>query len=164
MRDPLEFPSCWTITGWLYNGASLVMSVVDPVLITERHEHFWCLGWHTVACHYNGIQYNIVLYKVLLWLGLNLIRGWTDKRHPIHHLTGELWGIFCEDLEENWPGYKAPHGAVRCQYNAVNFIQNPHKRHPIAHPRGRYMGCLLWFSKSDSLSRTVIAVYHVISW
>ena len=23
---------------------------------------------------------------------------------------------------------------VRCHYNAVNFLQNPHNRHPIAHP------------------------------
>ena len=33
---------------------------------------------------------------------------------------------------------------VRCRYNAVNFLQNPHNRHPIAHPSGRDMGCLLW--------------------
>ena len=25
------------------------------------------------------------------------------------------------------------------------FLQNPHIRHPIAHPQGRVMGCLLWF-------------------
>ena len=23
---------------------------------------------------------------------------------------------------------------VRCRYNAVNFLQNPHNRHPIARP------------------------------
>ena len=33
---------------------------------------------------------------------------------------------------------------VRCHYNAVNFLQNIHKRHNIAHPSGRGMGCLLW--------------------
>ena len=33
---------------------------------------------------------------------------------------------------------------VRCRYNAVNFLPNPHKRHPIARPWGRDMGCLLW--------------------
>ena len=27
---------------------------------------------------------------------------------------------------------------------AVNFFTNIHKRHPIAHPLGRGMGCLLW--------------------
>ena len=33
---------------------------------------------------------------------------------------------------------------VRCRYNAVNFLTNIHKRHPIARPLGRGMGCLLW--------------------
>ena len=30
------------------------------------------------------------------------------------------------------------------RYNAVSFLQNPHKSHPIARPWGRGMGCLLW--------------------
>ena len=33
---------------------------------------------------------------------------------------------------------------VRCRYNAVNFITNIHKRHPMARPLGRGMGCPLW--------------------
>ena len=34
---------------------------------------------------------------------------------------------------------------VRCHYNAVNFLRNPHNTHPIARPWGRDMGCLLCF-------------------
>ena len=30
------------------------------------------------------------------------------------------------------------------RHNAVNFLPNPHKRFPIAHPWGRGVGCLLW--------------------
>ena len=33
---------------------------------------------------------------------------------------------------------------VRCHYNAVNFLKNINKRHPIAGPLGLGMGCLLW--------------------
>ena len=33
---------------------------------------------------------------------------------------------------------------VRCRYNAVNFLQSPHKIHPIARPLGRGMRCILW--------------------
>ena len=36
---------------------------------------------------------------------------------------------------------------VRCYYNAVNFLTNIHKRHPIAHRLGRGMGCLLWMQR-----------------
>ena len=32
---------------------------------------------------------------------------------------------------------------MRCRYNAVNFLKNIHKRHPIARPLGWGMGCLL---------------------
>ena len=32
----------------------------------------------------------------------------------------------------------------RCRYNGVNFLENFHKRHSIARPLGRLMGCLLW--------------------
>ena len=34
---------------------------------------------------------------------------------------------------------------MRCSYNEVNFLQNPHYRHPIAHSWGRVMGFMLWF-------------------
>ena len=33
---------------------------------------------------------------------------------------------------------------VQCRYNVVNLLTNIHKRHPIARPMGRGMGCLLW--------------------
>ena len=37
------------------------------------------------------------------------------------------------------------HGyTVWCPYNPVNFLQNQHKIHPIAHPLGWGMGCILW--------------------
>ena len=32
-------------------------------------------------------------------------RCWIHKRHPYLALTGELWGVFCEYLWENWPRY-----------------------------------------------------------
>ena len=39
-------------------------------------------------------------------------------------------------------------------YNAVNFITNIHKRHPMARPLGRGMGCLLWIQHLiDLISR-----------
>ena len=33
---------------------------------------------------------------------------------------------------------------VQCIAVMVNFLPNPHNRHPIAHPSGRDMGFLLW--------------------
>ena len=43
---------------------------------------------------------------------------------------------------------------VWCRYNAVNFLTNIHKRHPIARPLGRGMGCILWIQRLiDTLSQ-----------
>ena len=48
---------------------------------------------------------------------------------------------------------------VRCRYNAVNFLHNPHDRHPIARPWGRAMGCLsVVILISNLLSVTIVAV------
>ena len=33
---------------------------------------------------------------------------------------------------------------VRCRYYAVDFLQNLHKRNPVARPSGWAMGCTLW--------------------
>ena len=50
---------------------------------------------------------------------------------------------------------------VRCRYDAVHFLQNPHNRHPIARPR---YGMSVVILKYNSLSATVIAVLYVILW
>ena len=53
--------------------------------------------------------------------------------------TGRVWSrpliLACAASE-------ASRSTVWCHYNAVNFLQNPHKRHPIA----RLLGRLLWFT------------------
>ena len=49
-----------------------------------------------------------------------------------------------------------------CRYNAVNFLPNPDKIHPIARPLGRGMMCNLWFD-TDLYSASVNAVQDKIS-
>ena len=53
-----------------------------------------------------------------------------------HH---RCWRIWPNQIRGKW-GLST----VRCRYNAVNFITNSHKRHPMARPLGQGMGCLLW--------------------
>ena len=47
---------------------------------------------------------------------------------------------------------------MRCRYNTVDFHPNPHKRHSIAHPRGR--GVFLWVEPLSS--GPVAAVLYTI--
>ena len=73
------------------------------------------------------------------------------SQHWCHQATSHC-------LSQCWPSFMSPYGVtshnelklqqlwntVRCRYNADNFITNIHKRHPMARPLGRGMGCLLW--------------------
>ena len=50
-----------------------------------------------------------------------------------------------------------------CCYNPVNFLKNPHKRHPIARLWGQAMGCLLWVLLSSvSVAVMLYMWYHVL--
>ena len=52
---------------------------------------------------------------------------------------------------------------VWCRYNVVNFIQNLHKRHPIARPLGPDMVCLFLCSNSDLYAASVTQSHTVMS-
>ena len=46
--------------------------------------------------------------------------------------------------KQNLPLQPIHYSLCICHYNVVSFLKNPHKRHPIAHPLGRDMGCFFW--------------------
>ena len=52
-----------------------------------------------------------------------------------------IWRLLIFEAEPSSNCYR---WTARCRYNAVNFLQNPHKRNPITRPRGRAMGCVFW--------------------
>ena len=60
--------------------------------------------------------------------------------HPPFSVT-ELFYYNYELVRIQWP---ETHTYMWVRYNAVNFLANPHKRHPIARPLGWGTGCPLW--------------------
>ena len=46
-----------------------------------------------------------------------------------------------------WIPFTKP-STVETLYNTVNFCWSTHKRHSIARPKGRGMGCLLWVQRT----------------
>ena len=63
----------------------------------------------------------------------------TEVECIIHHLVIHPIGTaLCHFVRELMPI------TVPCRYNAANFVPIPYKRHLIARPSGRGMGCLLW--------------------
>ena len=56
-------------------------------------------------------------------------------------------GLFCiytkdADIQEQ------NNNTVETLYNTINFCWSTHKRHSIARPKGRGMGCLLWVQRA----------------
>ena len=67
---------------------------------------------YTVECHYRAIQQTWLCIWYEIDSGRICIRGYIYKRG-----TPYLWGVFCEDLGENWPRYNN---------NALYFVWNDH--------------------------------------
>ena len=53
---------------------------------------------NTVGCCYNAVQYDLILHTSLQLSRKNI----NQECEPT---TGELWGVFCKDFQENWPRY-----------------------------------------------------------
>ena len=57
-----------------------------------------------------------------------------------------LFALLSSRKETIWifhqPNWAHGYYTEQCHYDTVNFLPNPHDRHPIAHLWGWYMGCL----------------------
>ena len=67
---------------------------------------------------------------------------------------------FCLLLDQ---GIYGKQNTVRCRYNAVNFHLNSQKRHPMARPWGRGMGCLFVTVTSYAYFTSVFVVPYAKS-
>ena len=66
----------------------------------------------------NIVRYYIDNYRNC---GRVSITCWMHKDTPYLALTGELWGVFCEYLRENWPRYNG---------TALYLVSHRHELHP----------------------------------
>ena len=55
--------------------------------------------------HKGQVMQKMVPFDDAIMRGRIQIRVWTHNRPPYLALTVELWDVFCEDFEENWPRY-----------------------------------------------------------
>ena len=71
-----------------------------------------------------------------------IISNWIRAKWNFHR----IWIVMEKSLVKWVPGLKPDLNlcAVLCCCNAVNFLTNIHKRHPIPRPNGQGKGCLLW--------------------
>ena len=84
--------SCWT-NSW-------VASKRGYLILMWRH-----CNVYLVECHYDAVQYDMILHTSLPSLRQNIKQFELTKDNPYLALTGELWGVFCEDFGKNWTHY-----------------------------------------------------------
>ena len=63
------------------------------------------------------------------------------------YLIKRLFFQFCM-LKKILSFENGKHITVETLYNTINFCWSTHKRHSIARPKGRGMGCLLWVQRA----------------
>ena len=71
-------------------------------------------GVYTAQCRYNAVKKP--LYCIQYYSDWDRTKSEVEltKDAPYLALTGELWGVFCEDLDENWPRCNALHCICLC--------------------------------------------------
>ena len=61
----------------------------------------------SVGCRYNMVQYDMISHMSLELPRHNIDQSVNPQDTPYLALKGELWGVFCEDFQENWPRYNS---------------------------------------------------------
>ena len=69
---------------------------------------------NTVRCHYNTVQYNMILHEPLQVGGRISIRVTTHKRQPITHPNRWVMECFCYYFGEIWPNHSGTTLYVFC--------------------------------------------------
>ena len=72
-----------------------------------------------VRNRYKVVQYNI-LVTLFQWLKYNINHNLNTKVTPYLVLTGELWGVFCEDFEGIWRRYN---GTAKYSELQISVVQ-----------------------------------------
>ena len=143
----------------------VVLGMFSQVLCTRDHRFATCLQLLTmvysvahdtnvVRCGSGNVQSSIVyqtpsVRNLSTTFDNGIFRGTWYKCFAIWFLGCSVKTVVADSLASNH--HKASTAnTVRCRYNAVNFLKNPHNRHPIARPWGEVWGVCcefeVWFT------------------
>ena len=116
---------------------------------------------NTVRCQYKVINFLTNIKEDIPYLARLWIQHLIDilPESFMQHITildRVTTALDCKTLRCLWWGWgdafchlwKIGMNTVETLYNTINFCWNTHKRHSIARPKGRGMGCLLWVQRA----------------
>ena len=103
--------------------------------------------WNIPGIHIKGSWFKASLWKQMLEFSCIMYLIWLLKMQQWIYMENEVnnqSSFTCVlDMCTNWL-----HGTVETLYNTIDFCSSTHKRHSIARPKGRGMGCLLWVQRA----------------
>ena len=124
------------MSSWIYFNKHTFVFLI--ILKKSEGTGHWNLPWWKTRIHFNCIV-NIMTADVLETEGArwsaSMVLTWFSQNISVSVPEGLIWFNWMSCI---W------HNTMGCHYNAVNFHPNSYKRHLIARPLGRGMGCLLW--------------------
>ena len=109
----------------------------------QKYELQFCMNHHRETTWQEMIQCMGCYYNAV-----NFLQNTSPQNTPHSSSVSARYGVFCGFkliciLSQSLKWCNQYHITVRCRYNAVNFLTNIHKIHPMARPLGRGMGCIL---------------------
>ena len=95
---------------------------------------------HKAIKHLNSRSHKAVRLRFKTVLSLWI---WQASQHQWCRVASQN-SEWCYNFNTSWHSFEILQDTVRCHFNAVDFLQNHHNRHPIAQMWGLGVGCLLW--------------------
>ena len=145
-KDPLNnIPASVQIMVWCQLGDKPLSEPMMIILLTHMRHSASLSQIKRCPVYWSGLQWLNEMYHLIRLSPLHKICLVTLR--PKSYDLLDYFFVGLEVLCQSWSSFSYPnrHDTVRCRYNAVNFIQNPRNRCPIAFPWGHGMGCLLRF-------------------
>ena len=103
-----------------YNTLMLLLTDPTEYFVPRCEAQKQC----TIGSHHSTVNYDMILHR---WQQLQKQNTFKSQQTAIYHPQVDT---------------------VETLYNTINFCWNTHKRHSIARPKGRGLGCLLWVQRA----------------
>ena len=94
--------------GSKYYKLSKYIQMNQHIFLLSHNSGYQGFCLNTVKCRYNSVQFIAILNTVLLWQQQSIESNVKVMTYtPYLTLTGDLWGVCCGKIGENWPRYNS---------------------------------------------------------
>ena len=131
-----------------------------PYYWLEIQNRYMMVSWHGNSFRITGWRYKTNTWWCHDMETLSVLLAGDTKQIHDDVMTWKLFPYYWLEIQNKYmmvswhgnsfriTGWRYKTNTVETLYNTVNFCWSTHKRHSIARPKGRGMGCLLWVQRA----------------